>query len=759
MSLTTIIALVGINNLSHSATTQVESGLRAANREYLQNYIRANVNRTNLLLAKEISDSQMLTAYAQMLEDNKDSFGPLLNSDQLPSLLRDALKFNPKTGTYQTDSSDPAVVTVFPSQTQADGGQLTPKLENTIRQTALLDLLFPLIKKYNPQKNRIVYIGPSDEVYRRAVPWTDYATSFAQAFPQNYRTQSLLDYEPRVSLRRNWESWGSDPAAKAKLATEVTLTQPFVDAFIQQPIVLFSSPVWDPNRTHVRGEVVFDWTITQVTDLVRGLHIANSGFAFLTQADGNVLAINPENEGLLGLHSQTRVTSTGLNIVERNLSQSNVPTLTNLRMPVDDNTTFSEVQINDQPYQLVLQRLAPLNFLSADGSKIQQSSWTLGFVVPKQELLAALDKTQHAIDDNAAGILQFQLAATFVALLLVVVMVYLLSQRMTISLHALSVAVGKMRQKDYDVQVRVTTKDEFGEVGLAFNEMALAISHYTHHLETEVEKRTLQLRDANHQVVELNELLKSENTRLKAEVEVTRKLQEMILPREQELRLVQGLDIAGYMQPADEVGGDYYDVLQEDGRVKIGIGDVTGHGLESGVLMLMVQTAVRTLLASNETNPTRFLNILNRAIYDNVQRMHSDKNLSLALLDYHKGKVLLSGQHEETIVVRSNGELELIDTINLGFPIGLAEDISAFVGEKELDLAQGDLIVLYTDGITEAENTAGEQYGLVRLSVAVQINRGYTATEIEQAVITDLRDFIGSQRVYDDITLLVLKQE
>jgi len=175
--------------------------------------------------------------------------------------------------------------------------------------------------------------------------------------------------------------------------------------------------------------------------------------------------------------------------------------------------------------------------------------------------------------------------------------------------------------------------------------------------------------------------------------------------------------------------------------------------------MLMVQTAVRTLLASNETNPTRFLNILNRAIYDNVQRMHSDKNLSLALLDYHKGKVLLSGQHEETIVVRSNGELELIDTINLGFPIGLAEDISAFVGEKELDLAQGDLIVLYTDGITEAENTAGEQYGLVRLSVAVQINRGYTATEIEQAVITDLRDFIGSQRVYDDITLLVLKQE
>ncbi|MBE9040619.1 response regulator, partial [Oscillatoriales cyanobacterium LEGE 11467] len=94
--------------------------------------------------------------------------------------------------------------------------------------------------------------------------------------------------------------------------------------------------------------------------------------------------------------------------------------------------------------------------------------------------------------------------------------------------------------------------------------------------------------------------LRAENIRLSTELEITRKLQQMLLPERGELDRIEGLDISGYMEPAEDVGGDYYDVLERDGRVKIGIGDVTGHGLESGVLMIMVQTAVRTLLQNDE---------------------------------------------------------------------------------------------------------------------------------------------------------------
>src|SRR5205823_10708024 len=119
-----------------------------------------------------------------------------------------------------------------------------------------------------------------------------------------------------------------------------------------------------------------------------------------------------------------------------------------------------------------------------------------------------------------------------------------------------------------------------------------------------------------------------------------RKLQQMLLPTPEELRQVDGLDIACYMEPAAEVGGDYYDILQHNGLIKIGIGDVTGHSLESGVLMVMTQAIVRALLANGETDPVRFLDTLNRTLYGNVQRMGTDKNLTLALLDYVAGDVL-----------------------------------------------------------------------------------------------------------------------
>ncbi|MEH2273327.1 MAG: SpoIIE family protein phosphatase [Nostoc sp.] len=104
-----------------------------------------------------------------------------------------------------------------------------------------------------------------------------------------------------------------------------------------------------------------------------------------------------------------------------------------------------------------------------------------------------------------------------------------------------------------------------------------------------------------------------------AELEVTKRLQQMILPQPEELE-IEGLDIAGYMEPADEVGGDYYDVLHTDGVTTLGIGDVTGHGLESGILMVMTQTAVRTLKEIREYDSVKFLDALNRTIYKNVQR-------------------------------------------------------------------------------------------------------------------------------------------
>ncbi|EDN66610.1 Stage II sporulation E [Beggiatoa sp. PS] len=244
-----------------------------------------------------------------------------------------------------------------------------------------------------------------------------------------------------------------------------------------------------------------------------------------------------------------------------------------------------------------------------------------------------------------------------------------------------------------------------------------------------------------------------------AELDVAKQLQQMVLPKETELEQIEELDIAGFMEPADEIGGDYYEILNHDGHIKIGIGDVTGHGLESGVIMLMVQTTVRALLLAGLENPERFLNVVNRTIYHNAQRMGTDKNLTLSLLDYQAGTLRVTGQHEDILLVRQNGEIECIDTCDLGFMVGLKADITPLVAQQQLELKSGEGIVLYTDGITEAQNLEEEQYGIERLCEVASHNWHLSAQEIQQAIVADVKQYIGTQKVFDDITLLVLKQK
>ncbi|SOD96982.1 PP2C family protein-serine/threonine phosphatase [Caenispirillum bisanense] len=284
-------------------------------------------------------------------------------------------------------------------------------------------------------------------------------------------------------------------------------------------------------------------------------------------------------------------------------------------------------------------------------------------------------------------------------------------------------------------------------------------------LEARVEQRTAALAAAKQEIEQLNGRLAAENVRLGAELDVSRKIQGMLLPKPEELAAIRGLDLATYMQPASEVGGDYYDILQSGGdRVRIGIGDVTGHGLESGVVMLMTQSAVRTLVASDEQDMGRMLGILNRTIYDNVQRMGSDKNLTLALLDHTPregggGSLRIGGQHESVIVVRGDGSVELVDTTWLGMPLGLVDTVEEFVGETEVTLAPGDGVVLYTDGITEAADASDALYGLDRLCRVVSDHWAEPADRIKQAVVDDVMRHIGGHVIYDDLTLIVLKQK
>ncbi|MFK5893348.1 MAG: PP2C family protein-serine/threonine phosphatase [Pseudomonadota bacterium] len=258
------------------------------------------------------------------------------------------------------------------------------------------------------------------------------------------------------------------------------------------------------------------------------------------------------------------------------------------------------------------------------------------------------------------------------------------------------------------------------------------------------------------------ELLKSreENARMGAELAVTHQLQQMILPATQELEDISELSIVASMSPAEEAGGDYYDVLQYNERIIISVGDVTGHGLESSVVMMMIQTAVRTMAVNGETNLVRFVSVLNKIIYDNLQRINSHKNLTFMLTHFQDGVLTICGQHEELLVIRKGAkEIERIDTIDLGFPLGLEENIESFVNTIEIPLEVGDTVVFYTDGIPEAEDTSGNFYGIDRLCEQVIKNVDLPVKTIHENLITDLHEHIQEQEIFDDITLMIVRRD
>ena len=287
--------------------------------------------------------------------------------------------------------------------------------------------------------------------------------------------------------------------------------------------------------------------------------------------------------------------------------------------------------------------------------------------------------------------------------------------------------------------------------------MAEEISYHTENLEQLVEERTRNSRAPTTRSRRSTTSCASENVRLGAELDVARQIQMMVLPKARELGADPGVEIAAYMGPADEVGGDYYDVLQDGARVKIGIGDVTGHGLESGVLMLMVQSVARALQETGEGDPRQFLDRLNRAIYKNIERTKSDKHLSLAFLDYEDERVTLSGQHEEVLVVRARrrGRADRHDRSRLPDRPGAAT--SRRSSRRATSFRQRR-----HHGPAHRWRDRGGRSGrrTVRPRPACESARqrhGGSAEEIKDGIIDDLMAHIGTQKIHDDITLVVMR--
>ena len=239
--------------------------------------------------------------------------------------------------------------------------------------------------------------------------------------------------------------------------------------------------------------------------------------------------------------------------------------------------------------------------------------------------------------------------------------------------------------------------------------------------------------------------------RLAQELEIAKQVQAHLFPPD--LPIVKTLDYAGRCQQARHVGGDYYDFLPL-GRDRLGlaIADIAGKGIAAALLMANLQANLRSQCAFASEEPQRLLQSINRLFCENTPE-NAYATFFFAQYDDHTGRLQYANcGHLCALLVRSNGEVERLNPT--ATVLGLFDNWECGLGETRL--FDGDLLALYTDGVTEAFDGAGEEYGEQRLLESLLRYRTLPSCSIVDSVIADVRRFSPHEQ-QDDITLVVAK--
>ncbi len=411
-----------------------------------------------------------------------------------------------------------------------------------------------------------------------------------------------------------------------------------------------------------------------------------------------------------------------------------------------DTKLTSHAALNDPSLLARVQRVVP-TIESTDGRVVER----FGNLVPMSRLnppprirtivVPYLDENgQHpfsavytpsyaALDASIATARREGALATLFALIASLLVGQVLARRIVRPLADLTAGAKRISGGDLDHRIILRSRDELGVLGAAFNQMATDLK------------------------ASITKLVAGE--KLRRELELAASIQRDLLPKS--LPSLPGLEIVARTFPADEVGGDSYDVLPlADGRTVFYIGDVTGHGLPAALVMAIANALVAS--EAPKTPSTRELVIeVNRTM---KAKTPANVFMTMTLLQWEADarRLTFTGAgHDDLLVHRAaTGTIERIRPG--GMILGALPDISAVTKTQALPLAPGDTIVLSTDGIVEALSPSGELYGPARFHASIRAHAALPLPQLFDALLRDAAGFMAGTPQSDDITLILLRR-
>lgn len=337
------------------------------------------------------------------------------------------------------------------------------------------------------------------------------------------------------------------------------------------------------------------------------------------------------------------------------------------------------------------------------------------------------DALQERIEETMMQILMIALVGLLVSL----VIAYVLAHRITAPIKALSRGAHQIGQGDLKTRIPIKTKTEVGMLADTFNKMAKDLEKSTHAM--------------------------IEHEKTAKELELATEIQQDLLPKN--LPKIPHLDIAASLNAATEVGGDCYDFIpmEKKGDLLFYVADVTGHGVGAGLVSAINNALVPALM--DHFNKTRDL-VLN--LNKTLRKKTSAKifvTTVMARWNAASKTLHFTQAGHDPILHYSAKKKKVASLAHGGMPLGMVDDLSKVTKTEEVTPGEGDVFVLYTDGIPEAWKNDKESYGMDRLKKAIEKYSSLpTAQKIHDALLKDVKDFMGSYPQADDITLLVVKR-
>lgn len=332
--------------------------------------------------------------------------------------------------------------------------------------------------------------------------------------------------------------------------------------------------------------------------------------------------------------------------------------------------------------------------------------------------------------DQALFLAKMQIfVIAMIGLVLSLMLSYMISVSITNPLQLLKEGAMRIAQRDFSVRVFVKGRDEVGVLAQTFNKMA-------EDLEASTEAMLYK-------------------ERVQKELELASQIQADLLP-EGEVEL-EKFDVAGGLVAATEVGGDAFDYIKmRNNKRLIYLGDVTGHGVPAGIIASIVNAMLYVL--RDMTDLKEILRKLNEVILDKTT-MKVFMTMALVLLDEQKSSVQYVNAGHPPILYYSAKDKKVVEIRLQGMALGLSDKVAESSQLQEITMNPNDVLVMYSDGVPEAVNPSGVQYGMQKLRQIVQdaANDLYTAKGIKNAVVADVIQYIGNEPHRDDITVVVLK--